>query len=165
MMTSELRASTAIDVEAHGKDSDIEEYGKLCRDRAGHHLRNGLSAKRWDNFLVITGNFFAASAQLVVPLMVVVDASTINIAIASGVLTFMITLVSSMKNSFNFSLLNYQHLHLSEDFKELEAEFSMLGRKGHSVESVELLVAKYGGIAQRAGVQGVSECRIFCCFS
>lgn len=144
---------------------DLEYYEQLCDERAGHHLRNGLSAKRWDNFLIITGIFFAASAQLVVPLMVVVDASSLNIAIASGVLTFAMSLVASMKNAFNFSLLNYQHLHLSAEFKELGAELSMLKRKYNDDDDLELLVAKFGGIAQRAGIQDVRECRIFCCFS
>lgn len=146
-------------------EDDLENYEKLCNERAAHHLRNGLSAKRWDNFLIITGIFFAASAQLVVPLMVVVDSSSLNIAIASGVLTFAITLAASMKSSFNFTLLNYQHLHLSAEFKELGAEFSMLSRKYSDVDDLELLVAKYNGIAQRAGIQDVRECRIFCCFS
>lgn len=145
-------------------EDDLERYEKLCNDKAEHHLRNGLSAKRWDNFLVIAGIFFAASAQLVIPLMVVVDSSTLNIAIASGVLTFAMTLVTSMKNAFNFSLLNYQHLHLSEEFKALGCEFNMLSRKYHDVENLELLVAKYGGITQRAGIQGVRECRWLCCF-
>lgn len=145
-------------------EKDLEHYEKLCNERAEHHLRNGLSAKRWDNSLVIAGIFFAASAQLVIPLMVMVDSSSLNIAIASGVLTFAMTLVTSMKNAFNFSLLHYQHLHLSAEFRELGAEFNMLSRKYHDVEDLELLAAKYSGIAQRAGIQGVRECRWLCCF-
>lgn len=146
-------------------ENDIDNYEKRCAEKAEHHLRNGFSAKRWDNFLVIAGIFFSASAQLVIPLMVVVDSSSLSIAIASGVLTFMLTITTSMKNAFNFSLLNYQHNHLSEEFKGLEAEFFMLSRKRHELDDLELLVTKYNGLAQRAGIQGVRECRIFCCFS
>lgn len=150
---------------------DIENYEKLCATKADHHMRNGFSAKRWDNFLVISALFFSAASQLVIPLMVVVEMSAVSIAIASAVLTFIVTFVSRLKDTFNFSLLNYQHLHLSEEFKGIEAEFFMLSRKlNPDLEDLELLVAKYNGVAQRAGVPSVSECRIccfrvFCCFS
>lgn len=144
-------------------DIDISNYEKLCSERSNFHARNSFSAKRWDNFLSITGIILSASASLVVPLMVVYELNIVAIAIASNVFTFLLAVTSSLKNNFNFSLLHHQHSNVSEDFKVLESEFFMLSRKSHSLEELEKLIIKYQGINQRSNIQPVKNCNVFCC--
>jgi len=148
-------------------ERDIESYKNLCAERADFHLKNAFSSKRWDNFLAITGIILSSSASLVIPLLAVFEMDPISIAISSNIFTFLLAVTQSLKNNFNFMLLNAQHSNLSEDFKELEAEFYMLTRRQrdlHDLENLELLITRYQGINQRTNIQTVRECRVFCCF-
>lgn len=148
-------------------DRDIETYKNLCGERSEFHLKNAFSSKRWDNFLVITNIVISSSASLIVPLMVVYQLDPISLAIASNIFTFLLTVVTSLKNTFNFILLNHQHSNVAEDFKNLEADFFVLMRRprcDHDLETLELLITKFQNINSKTNLQQVRECRFFCCF-
>jgi hypothetical protein len=144
-------------------EEDINNYIKICSEKKIFHLKNSQSAAKWNSMFNLVNVILTATTALSMTILTVLDSSDINISIIGGTFAFLIAISNQIQKNYNFSILNYQHSDLSQDFFDLENQFIVTSKKIHNYDDYEKLILRYLNINSRTNILTVRPCYdIFC---
>ena len=143
-----------------------KEYIEKCNEKIEYHSTNSKNSKAWNKFLNISNMVLSGLLSFSTTIMTVLESSNITITIVASTFSLFIIIGNSLKDSYSFKSLGFQHDSAVDSYEELKQSFETLLNdiEKHNFKETryEELTTEYANICAKSHYTSCN-CVLSCC--